>query len=81
MNFPNEEGVGVVHPLMKKPEERSGGVQDSISFSFLFEGSDIRVKGKEEEERDTMEIKTNEESARTTQARRESEGGKLVIFF
>ena len=79
VNFPNEEGVGVVHPLMEKPKERSGGVQDSVPFSFLFEGSDMRVKKKEEEEEDAMEIKTNEEFARTTQARRESEGGKSVI--
>ena len=79
VNFPNEEGVGVVHPLMEKPEERSGGVQNSILFSFLFEGSDMRVKGEEKEERDAMKIETNEEFARTTQARRESEGGKSVI--
>ena len=26
VNFPNEEGVGVVHPLMEKPKERGGGV-------------------------------------------------------
>ena len=26
VNFPNEEGVGVVYSLMEKPEERSGGV-------------------------------------------------------
>ena len=26
MNLPNEEGVGVVHPLMEKPKKRSGGV-------------------------------------------------------
>ena len=40
----------------------------------------MSVERKEEEEREAMEIKTNEESARTTQARRVSEGGKLVIF-
>ena len=79
MNFPNEEGVDVNHLLMEKPKERSGGVQDGVSFSFLFEGSDIRIKRKEEEEGNAMEIEMNEESARTTQARRESEGGKLVI--
>ena len=79
MNFPNEEGVGVVHPLMEKLEERSDGVQDSVLFSFLFEGSDMRVEEEEKEEGDAMEIETNEEFARTTQARRESEGGKLVI--
>ena len=79
MNFPNEKGVGVVHPLMEKLKERGSGVQDSIPFSFLFEGSDMRVKGEEEEEGDAMEIKTNKEFARTTQARRESEGGKSVI--
>ena len=50
MNFPNEKGVGVVHPLMEKPEKRSGGVQDSVPFSFSFEGSDMRVEGEEEEE-------------------------------
>ena len=82
VNLPNEEGVGVVHPLMEKPEERSGGVHDGVSFSFSFEGSDMRVEREEEEEREAMEIETNEEFARTTQARRESEGrGKLVIFF
>ena len=79
VNFPNEEGVGVVHPLMEKPEERSGGVQDGVPFSFLFEGSDMRVEGEEKEEGDAMEIKTNKEFAKTTQARRESEGGKSVI--
>ena len=79
VNFPNEEGVGVVHPLMEKPEERGGGVQDGVPFSFSFEGSDMRVEGEEEEEGDAMEIETNEEFARTTQARRESEGGKSVI--
>ena len=79
VNFPNEEGVGVVHPLIEKPKERSGGVQDSVPFSFSFEGLDMRVKGEEEEEGDAMEIKTNEEFARTTQARRESEGGKSVV--
>ena len=79
VNFPNEEGVGIVYSLIEKPEERSDDVQDGVSFSFLFEGSDMRVKREEEEEGDAMKIKTNEESARTTQARRESEGGKLVI--
>ena len=79
VNFPNEEGVGVVHPLIKKPKERSGGIQDGAPFSFSFEGLNIRVKGEKKEERDAMEIKTNEEFARTTQARRESEGGKSVI--
>ena len=49
-------------------------------FFFLFKGSDIRVERKKEKEEDAIEIKTNEEFARTTQARRESEGGKLVIF-
>ena len=48
VNFPNEEGVGVVHPLMEKSEERGGGVQDGVPFSFSFEGSDMRVEGKEE---------------------------------
>ena len=67
------------HLLMEKPKERSGGVQDGVPFSFSFEGSDMRVEGKEEEEGDAMEIKTIEEFARTTQARRESEGGKLVV--
>ena len=66
MNFPNEEGVGVVHPLMEKSEERSGGVQDGVPFSFSFEGSDMRVKREEEEEGDAMEIKMNKEFARTT---------------
>ena len=79
MNFPNEEGVDVVHPLMEKPKERSGDVQDSISFFFSFEGSDMKVEGEEEEEGDAMEIEMNEEFARTTQARRESEGGKSVV--
>ena len=79
VNFPNEEGVGVVHPLMEKPKERSGGVLDGVPFSFLFEGSDMRVKGEEEEEGDAMEIKTNKKFARTTQARKESEGGKSVV--
>ena len=79
VNFPNEKGVGVVHPLMEKPEERGGGVQDGVPFSLSFEGSDIRMERKEEEERDAMEIETNEEFARTTQARKESEGGKSVI--
>ena len=37
------------------------------------------VKGEEEEEGDAMKIKMNEEFASTTQARRESEGGKSVI--
>ena len=79
VNLPNEKGVGIVHLLMEKPKERSGGVQDGVPFSFSFEGSDMRVEGKEEEEGDAMEIKMNKEFARTTQARRESEGGKLVI--
>ena len=79
VKFPNEEGVGVVHPLMEKPKERGGGVQDGVPFSFSVEGSDMRVEGEEEEEGDAMEIETNEEFARTTQARRESEGGKSVI--
>ena len=79
VKFPNEEGVGFVHPLMEKPEERGGGVQDGVSFPFSVEGSDMRVKGEEEEEGDAMEIETNEEFARTTQARRESEGGKSVV--
>ena len=79
VNFPNEEGVGVVYPLMEKPKERSGGVQDGVPFSFSFEGSDMRVKGEEEEKRDAMEIETNKEFAKTTQARRESEGGKSVV--
>ena len=65
---------------MEKPEERSGGVQDGIPFSFSFEGSDMRVEGEKEEEGNAIEIKTNEESVRTTQARRESEGGKLVVL-
>ena len=39
----------------------------------------MRVKGEEEEEGDAMEIEKNEEFVRTTQGRRESEGGKLVI--
>ena len=77
VNFPNEEGV--VHPLMEKPEERGGGVQDSVPFSFLFEGSDMRVEGEEEEEGDAMEIETNEEFARTTQARRKSEGRLVPV--
>ena len=79
MNFPNKEGVGVVHPLMEKPKERSGGVQNSVPFSFSFEESDMRVEGKEEEEGDAMEIEMNKEFAKTTQARRESEGGKSVV--
>ena len=79
VNFPNEKGVGVVHSLMEKPEERSGGVQDGVSFSFSFEGLNMRVEREEEKKKDAMEIETNEEFARTTQARRESEGGKSVI--
>ena len=79
VNLPNEEGVGINHLLMEKPKERSGGVQDGVPFSFLFEGSDMSVEEEEKEEREAMEIKTNKKSARTTQARRESEGGKLVI--
>ena len=39
----------------------------------------MSVKGEEEEEGKAMKIKTNEEFVRATQARRESEGGKLVI--
>ena len=35
VDFPNEEGVGVVHPLMEKPEERGGGVQDGVPFSLV----------------------------------------------
>ena len=77
VNFPNEEGV--VHPLMEKPKERSGDVQDGVPFSFSFEGSDMRVEREEEDEGDAMEIETNKEFAKTTQARRESEGGKSVI--
>ena len=34
MNFPNKKGVGIVHLLMEKPEERSGGIQDSVPFLF-----------------------------------------------
>ena len=79
MNFPNEKGVGIVYLLMEKPEKRSGGIQDGVSFSFSFENLDIRMKRKEEKEGDVMKIEMNEKSARTTQARRESEGGKLVI--
>ena len=79
MNFPNEKGVGIVHLLMEKSKERSGSVQDGVPFSFLFEGLDMRVEGEEKEEGDAMKIETNEESVKTTQARRESEGGKLVI--
>ena len=79
VNLPNEEGVGVVHLLMEKPKERSGDVQDGVPISFLFEGSDMKVEGEEEEKGDAMEIKMNKEFARTTQARRESKGGKLVI--
>ena len=50
-----------------------------FTFSFLFEGSDMRVEEEEKKEGDAMEIETNEEFARTTQARRESEGGKSVV--
>ena len=39
----------------------------------------MNMKREEEKEGEAMEIETNKESARTTQARRESEGGKLVI--
>ena len=39
----------------------------------------MSVEREKEEEGNAMKIKTNEEFARTTQARRESEGGKLVI--
>ena len=35
MNLSNEEGVGINHPLMEKSEERGGGVQDGVLFSFL----------------------------------------------
>ena len=70
---------GLFIHLWKKPEERGGGVQDSVPFSFSFEGSDMRVEGEEEEEGDAMEIEMNKEFARTTQARRESEGGKSVV--
>ena len=79
MNLPNEEGVGINHLLIEKSEKRSGGVQDGVPFSFLFEGLDMSVEGEEKEEEEAMKIETNKESARTTQARRESEGGKLVI--
>ena len=79
VNLPNEEGVGIVYLLMEKSEERNGGVQDSVPFSFSFEGSGMRVERGEEEKGEAMEIEMNEEFARTTQARRESEGGKLVI--
>ena len=79
VNLPNEEGVGVNHLLMEKPEERGDGVQDGVPFSFSFEGSDMRVKGEEKKEGEAMEIEMNEESTKTIQARRESKGGKLVI--
>ena len=79
VNLPNEEGVGIDHSLMEKSKERSGGVQDGIPFSFLFKDSDISVEGEKKKEGEAMEIEMNKESARTTQARRESEGGKLVI--
>ena len=39
----------------------------------------MRVEREEKEKGEAMKIKTNEEPARTTQARRESEEGKLVI--
>ena len=80
VNLPNEEGVGVVHPLMEKPKKRSGGVQDGVPFSFSFEGSGMRVEGGEEEEGEAMEIEMNKEFARTTQARRESEGSLQKIL-
>ena len=79
MNLSNEEGVSIVYSLMEKPEERSGGVQDGVPFSFSFEGSDMRVEGRKKKEGEAMEIEMNKEFARTTQARRESEGGKLVV--
>ena len=69
VNLPNEEGVGIDHLLMEKPKKRGGGVQDGVPFSFLFEGSDIRVEGEEKKEGEAMEIKMNEESTRTIQAR------------
>ena len=79
VNFPNEEGVGVVHSLMEKPKKRSGGVQDGVPFSFLFEGSDMRVERKEEEEGDAMEIKMNMRSLpeQPKQGKRVREGSQL----
>ena len=47
VNLPNEEGVGINHPLMEKPKERSGGIQDGVPFSFSFEGSDMSVEGED----------------------------------
>ena len=79
VNLPNEEGVGVNHLLIEKPKERSGGVQDGVLFSFSFEGSNMSVEREKKEEGEAMEIEMNKEFARTTQARRESEGGKLII--
>ena len=64
---------------MEKPEERNNGVQDSASFSFLFEDLGMRVERGKEKEGEAMEIEMNKESARITQARRESKGGKLII--
>ena len=48
-------------------------------FSFSFKGLDMRVERRKKEKGEAMKIEMNEESARTTQARRESEGGKLII--
>ena len=79
VNLTNEKGVSIVHSLMKKLEKRSGGIQDSVPFSFSFKGSDMKVEEGEEKEGEAMEIKMNKKFAKTTQARRESEGGKLVI--
>ena len=80
VNLPNEKGVGIDHLLMEKLKKRGGNVQDDVPFSFSFEGLDMRVEREEEEEEEAMEIKMNEESTRTIQARRESKGGKLVVF-
>ena len=79
VNLSNEKGVSIDHSLMEKSKKRSGGVQDSILFSFSFEGSGMKVKRREEKKRKIKVIKTNKKSAKTTQARRESEGGKLVV--
>ena len=46
VNLPNEEGVGIDHLFIEKPEERDGSVQDNIYFSFLFEDSNIEWKEK-----------------------------------
>ena len=47
MNFPNKEGVGVVHPLIEKNSRKEVVLSKTVSpFSFLFEGSDMRVEGK-----------------------------------